>query len=65
MFKVIKLKLDSYFEGILYRNNSFQIYSTRNKNIRLPLYSKSMCQNSAFYQGAVIWDSLPEKLKEI
>ena len=65
MFRTVKLKLNSLFEEIIFSNNSSHVYPTRNSNIRLPLYSKSLCQNSVFYQGPFFWNELPENLKNI
>ena len=65
LFKILVLDKYINLKNLILQNNVDHNYNTRISLLRLPFYSKSLCQRSLIYIGPKLWNLLPNFIKSI
>ena len=66
IYKTIMLNFNPDLNKLIFGNVIGHSYNTRflnNNSIRLPKYSKDVCQRSIIYRGIQLWNKLPNDIK--
>ena len=66
MFKCMNNQAPTYLKIMFDKRSQIHDYNTRNNNdINLVKCRTTLAQNSFYYRGAVVWNSLPPEIRNL